>query len=675
MPQLFNKEESRVHGRAALEAVGIPLEFAAQIMLLAHSLGVAIAIRAGKPFQLYKDLCAPKPSFVKAKTGTWGFAKGVIPENYRLGKMDASGNVLIPPDIPDEVIFTQHKISLGEILSGLRKKSPEYQLISLDPCLTPQEYIKQYHRLVVVPTVATSPKENKIIFSIDLEKGSPPLKIDVGSIRTHLFETTHKCPSWWNTKWGKFSDCLNYRYPADYQESLSDEIQPLKIYAIHNSEKKSVPITGDMDLLWMTRPSERYLQQHLLRQFPPSALRVLNTANVEDSDQMLKALIELHTHFAEQRDELFDITKIKDESIGRTGCITPLESFFITNINERFAKFAPHITNLFQHGAENRNPGMPSDIDGRMLHIWHGEFVLTESEKDLVDFVLNTPGYLENNIIDVHPKWNMNLWAPVINKQISLRQSIRSDVLEKYKKYIDSFWNVKNFVTKLFFPFLLHAPENNDHVIDVIRGQHEGSYIEKKCFTARACLSKLEDICKDHAGWSLDKIEKRLHVNSEHEHIIIQLEADHIISNSNSSTAMAILIAVAQALEIVNQKIIVHSPKEEDANRFQLVWNEMADPKAIEKNNNLDHMIAKIDLIISLGEKLKLEKPVQYHKLDLFSRKQPRKLSFNADAKAQRAWMSFFNKKSSDMNPEDKDKFMESQVRVNEIMNLFNRGG
>ncbi|MDR3491756.1 MAG: hypothetical protein P4M12_06930 [Gammaproteobacteria bacterium] len=666
------RAEHRIHGREALEAVGIPLEFAAQIMLLANSLGIAIAIRAGKPFQLYNDHCIPKPSFVKAKTGNWGFAKGVIPENSQLGKIDANGVVVAPPVIPEEVSFTQHKISLGEIVRGLQNIPPEYQLISLDPSLTPEEYIQRHHRLAVVPAAEAAPKNNSVIFSIDLERGSLPLQVDVEPICTTLFKAKHECPSWWDEQWGKFSDRVSYRYPAEYQENISGPLLPLQIYAIRDNQDELIPITGDMDLLWVTRPTQKEIKQRNLSVLPESAHRVVNTAELEGSALMLEALIELHTHFAEQRDEIFDINEISDESIGRAGCITPLESFFITKINERFSKFAPHITNLFQHGAENRNPGLPSDIDGKILHIWQGEVILTESEKDLVDFVLNTPGYLENNIIDVHPKWKMELWAPVINKQILLRQSIHSEVMERYKKYIQTFWTAKDFISHLVLPFLSKAKDNNnDDIIDVIRCQHEGSFFENKCFTARTSLNLLEKVCNIYPGWTLDKVEKCIYVKSETENIVIHLDADHISANSSSIVAMAVLIVVAQALDMVKQKIVVHSPKANNANKFQTVWNEFANPDVRDRSDNLDQMISKIDDIISTSEKMKHDQPVKYYKSFLFANKQPRKLSFCADAKAQRAWLGFFDKKSSDMQPAEKEKFIEAHSRIKEIIKNF----
>jgi hypothetical protein len=673
MPAQVTWEEKRVHGRAALEAVGIPLEFAAQIMLLANESGVAIAIRAGKPFQLYSDLCAPKPPFIKAKTGNWGFAKGVIPENYRLGKIDADRNLLTPPPIPAEVVFTQHKISLSEIMNGLQKIPPEYNLVSLEEGVSPEDYIKKTHRLVVSPASEDSPKNNTVFFSVDLMQGVPPLQIDAEPIRTALFETTFEHPAWWQAEWGDFAEFVNYRYPAEYQESADDVFHPLQIYALQDSQNRIIPVTGDMDLLWITHPTKQGLKQHNIKALPRSANQMINTASLEGSASMLEALMELHTYFAEQKDEILDINEIRDESI-------PFESFFITNINERFSEFAPHITNLFQHGAENRNPGKPSDLDGRMLHIWKGEVTITESEEDLVDFVLNTPGYLENNIIDIHPQWNMKLWAPVIHRQLLLKQSVGVDVLLKYLPYTETVLSAVKFVSSIFCkPVSPKIAEKSDNatLINLLRCQRLGSYLEKKCFTARTALAVLEDLCKKHSSWVLDKIEKKLCVVTDSETITIKLDSDHISSDSISSAAMAVIIKVAMALDVDKQKIIVRGAKKAYETQFQAAWDAVVSSDAAENTQlvkeNFPQLIKKIETAVARIGQCKEANPEKYYKSFIFPQKKIRRLSFHADAKAQHAWLQFFNEKSSDMEPKDKEKFLSAHARIKEIMNDFDK--
>ena len=61
--------------------------------------------------------------------------------------------------------------------------------------------------------------------------------------------------------------------------------------------------------------------------------------------------------------------------------------------------------------------------------------ILTHDENDLVDFILEDQDYLRENIIEIHPAWNMQIWSRVLERQMQLNQIIPQAVMKKYAEY------------------------------------------------------------------------------------------------------------------------------------------------------------------------------------------------------------------------------------------------
>lgn len=125
-------------------------------------------------------------------------------------------------------------------------------------------------------------------------------------------------------------------------------------------------------------------------------------------------------------------------ALDRAGSITPFEFLLSRLLNiaygsevsvfgaqTEFGKknpfFDPNVKNLIQHGSENRNPYASSNLNTKMLHFYNGTIYLTRGEKQLIQFYLAND-FLKNNLVDVHPKWQMSEWAPVLEKQQALGQ-------------------------------------------------------------------------------------------------------------------------------------------------------------------------------------------------------------------------------------------------------------
>jgi hypothetical protein len=135
---------------------------------------------------------------------------------------------------------------------------------------------------------------------------------------------------------------------------------------------------------------------------------------------------------------------------------------------------------------------------------------------------------------------------------------------------------------------------------------------------------------------------------------------------------MAVMIKLAIALDVNKDKIIVSGAKKTYETQFRTVWDNLVSLPAAENaklvEENLSQLIKKIESVVSRIGNLKEEHPDKYYSSFLFPKKKVRRLSFHADAKAQHAWLNFFNEKSSNMDPKDKEKFLSAHVRIKEIM-------
>jgi Cft2 family RNA processing exonuclease len=91
---------------------------------------------------------------------------------------------------------------------------------------------------------------------------------------------------------------------------------------------------------------------------------------------------------------------------------------------------------LIQHASENHNPDPEhlAPLDVSIVHVWRGKISMTHSEKEMISFIMQDD-YPKENIINVHPRWDMAKWATVIHAQIDLQQPIPLDTLSAYKAY------------------------------------------------------------------------------------------------------------------------------------------------------------------------------------------------------------------------------------------------
>jgi hypothetical protein len=431
-----------------LTRTGIPPVFAIFLKQKSAQFGMAFALRTSPPVQRYLMPAAPKPAAVKAKTGNWSFTKGVISVEPALGKIEkVDGHWRVVErgvhDFPDpkfgilnEVL---HRLSLQEVLVGVA--GGEYKLIGTEQDI-------QDSGVITLQAGRKSPEHTDIIFSIDLKEKPPRVesqcKFDLEKILASLPDKPAR-PSWWLEEWGDFASCLDNYYPAQYKHAADVDFIDIMVYGIADGNQHILPITADQDLLWISIPAKYHHQ--LWKDFE----EVINTFEQDGVEKLYLARVELFLRLGGNPEDIE--TSIHDESIAGIGSVTPYESYVIDAINSEFAQSGiKHIRNLIQHASENHNPDPDhlSPLDVSIVHVWHGKVSMTHNEKELISFVLQDD-YPKENIINIHPNWDMAKWGAVIHKQIDLNQPIPSDTLVAYKIFRDKnkgFSNLLQWVQK-----------------------------------------------------------------------------------------------------------------------------------------------------------------------------------------------------------------------------------
>jgi hypothetical protein len=431
-----------------LTKTGIPPVFAIFLKQKSVQFGMAFALRTSPPVQRYLMPAAPKPAAVKAKTGNWSFTKGVIavePDLGKIEKVDGIWQVVARSnrDFPDPKLGilneVLHRLSLQEVLSGLL--GGEYKLIGTEQDI-------QDSGVITIASGRKSPDHTDIIFSIDLNEKPPRVetqyKFDLEKILVELPDKPAR-PIWWQDEWGQFETCLENYYPAMYKHASDLNFMDIMVYGIADGNNHVLPITADQDLLWISIPAKQHIT--LWKDFE----EVINTFEQEGVEKLYLARVDLFLRLGGDPTKIED--NIKNDSIAGLGSVTPYESYVIDQINTDFLQAGvKHIRNLIQHASENHNPDPEhlAPLDVSIVHVWRGKITMTHSEKEMISFILQDD-YPKENIINVHPRWDMAKWAAVINAQINLQQPIPLDTLSAYKAYREKnkgFANLLQWVQK-----------------------------------------------------------------------------------------------------------------------------------------------------------------------------------------------------------------------------------
>lgn len=463
-------------GSEAIFQAGFPIEvantFAGDIFVLTPDpelKAISIAIRAGqRPNTDMGFEVSPKPMAVKTKTCSDAqgipLLSGFIPRDQ-----ETFGREHSKPTPDKGFMFVEMNTRLQDILIEAQKNN--YKMWMEGNKLNFQ-------------AIKSEPKEKqKIVFSIDLTKSKEAVKLENETeeniLPRYKKSDSLKKPEGWDEKiHGNFEEQVKKLFPVSYQKP-NENAKPLELLATPDGR----PITGDADILWITMPTKMI----------EMAKKKYNPTDAKQLEELLTEYIKLKVAFTGTQlspGQLYDELKAVEQFARTSGIITPYELLFAKVANDEMERTIPHFKNLFQHGPEIYNPGEPSPLDSSMLHFYKGMAVLTESEDELVDFVMQK-GYLEEHYIRIHPGWNMEKWWPVIAKQEKLGHPISDETLKNYNDYKKQHANeIKSYEKKplsstaLFLQELrLDTIQYSDMVkpppLDSIIAPEEKSMIEK----------------------------------------------------------------------------------------------------------------------------------------------------------------------------------------------------
>ncbi len=345
-------------------------------------------------------------------------------------------------------------------------------------------YIKE--RLKVEPVFANE-SEN-----VEREINKALAKIDETPVDFQSVVDAVKAPltQIWNDANDFFEMISEYDVPVRYSDSVDGVYNPVEVIADYVEVRRIIddegielkqeygaselydtvllPITGDWDILWISTPD--YIREALGNELLP-----VNTFKdwkgfdlAEEGDEHRKSLYlstaKIYTEIRGSLQSSFpkcpfpetfaDLIHNNLEPVSRAGCITPFEFLCGQVMNyiylmdpEHKEKMSPAmlkdinnmliLSNPIQHGAENRNPGKPSALDGVIIHFYDGKVIATESEEELVALLL-VGNYLENYPIEIHPGWDLDLWGHVLHKKTVLDIPLTEKESQAYGRWLAS---------------------------------------------------------------------------------------------------------------------------------------------------------------------------------------------------------------------------------------------
>lgn len=404
-------------GKDAVIAADFPLEFAAGAAQKSFALKSCLSIRAGQPPNMGKPFgVSPKPISIKTKTTSSSqglpLLAGFIPiDQATFGRPHSK-------DLPANCESAQLKMTLKELMNDVA--AGKYELTAL------QDGKLEFKSKLPNKENYDDPHidNNDITFRIDLlAAGNSPLLLDDREkLRPWHQSANVNQPDFWSDALGKFdpeSICdVEYKLP-------NQDFAPLELAAIDGK-----PVTGDADMLSIAVPLDMERKGHGT---------MYNASEPSQRAALLVDFVMLMEDLNETKYTIDQIEAIKanvNDFVKNTGIITSYQLLTALSVNDAFANESPIFSLLFQHGPETNNPGPPSNLDGDMLHFYKGLPVLTQSENELVSFVMQ-PGFLEDHFYPVHPGWDMTKWAHVIERQLDLGQMdlINPKTLEAYNQH------------------------------------------------------------------------------------------------------------------------------------------------------------------------------------------------------------------------------------------------
>ena len=389
-------------GDAAALFAGISSEFLSALVAASEKQKCITIIRGTNPLsqQDNKEAYQPKPPWIKAKTTNWDFINGFIASRKlidilgrRIWDEKTQQYKIIATalgDIPD-----QSAVKEGELSKPL--VYPLHRKIKKEDIIHHQILYQDMNAIFLIADDDPHPQGQRLIFKIDLTKRHEDDSFD-------LF-----CKS----------------------EAKADaSFEPVEILGMQNQQGELIPVKEDKDICLIAPAKEIIQSAGLQGGIPSVSMETYDTFTTGGRISMIEGLIAINPQIANQLTEM---------DVVQYGCITPFESVLISLINKIYNSSHPLDADPVQHAGENHNPSDKlSSLMAIMLHVILGnngklsEIVLTETEKQFAYLALT---YAGNYYFEIHPRWKMEYWAAVIEKQLLSGFSINAETMVNYLAY------------------------------------------------------------------------------------------------------------------------------------------------------------------------------------------------------------------------------------------------
>lgn len=412
MKQIANEESGALHGDKAVAAAGFPHQFVNFMMHVATTSGINIGIRVGNPPKLGGNFQS-KSMAVKEKTGAAFLFKCLIPTDNDFLK---SNSKEIQQKSLDTFGESQLQVSLNEILADkdsyrkIEEKNGKLYLYPANDQIDDKKFKNPDAVRETVFVIDLKTQTKPTMSPEELQKAVPGTKI-----------TNYDPPQWWDSAWGDFSEVQHNLMPVSYEKNGQQE-QPFMVLG-------DPAITGDIDLFWLTAFQGAVKQETNNALSLPNAHEKYNLLSMDpvETDQFLVAfnsiVNQMNSQYYGAEAETMKFNFEDFQSLKIEGIATPCEVATIYMVNQFFGAAAGEkMAQMILHGPESNNPGTPSEIE-ELLHVLpDGNIILTRDEDELIELVMSE-NFLENYPVPIHPKWNMEKWAPVVEQKLHIEKA------------------------------------------------------------------------------------------------------------------------------------------------------------------------------------------------------------------------------------------------------------
>lgn len=542
--------------------VEMPPSFVDKVQKVSRQMfGLVLSFRGNSSAPAYRNAGYPKPPSVKGKLSNIPGAEGfLVVDDARYGKRDKNGKIItypshaLPEDKKGECVLPKipARRSIEYFMDGLNSDPPRFKLVGSSS--EEKEIVAEIKRtgILRVSPITSFSDVNEMVFRIDLNAKdvTPPLAGVKREAMTSVEAIAYAKPEWFIGDDSEWEKALQQNYILRAQDKFDltqedPEKDVLMIYGMKGPKDQVVPIIGDQDLLWITIPKAVYdqLPDKKLATDPIDTREVTVLADGGKVPtgliKMKEALLQIDKDLHAGESTLFQDPTDIPAVVASWGVLTPYEAYIAIQINKEFGIEFSHLLALIQHGPENRSPYKPEDLNGNLNHIGTDFVEQTNSEEELIAFVLRE-NFLKKHIITIHPGWDMEKWGEVVKMQQTLGHPVSSETLAALDKY------EKNFISVFII-------------------QESSTFIDKPM---RSMLTEENKaILKDYAtknGWKLDE-EKNLLTKGDD---IISLRSTGMHSKNGTPEVLKVMAETFKAMQI--DKLDVRGK-----------FNELEEPRAV----------------------------------------------------------------------------------------------